>query len=196
MGRVEGGEDLADGVEGLFFRQATPRTEDAGEGLSLDQLHGEVADASLLAGLVDGDDIRVGQSGGSAGLAEESVPVLAVLPLRPQEFEGDTPVQRRVVGPVDDPHAAPVEQVEQPIASDGPVRRLRAALEEGWRHLRVWLGFEGFRPFGYHSASGQSKPLPATAYREKCGSLPTKMARLPSASITPPMLTHLPRVSS
>ena len=49
------------------------------EVLSLQELHGEVEDAAVLAGLENGDDVLVLERCGKAGLAEEALAVLVIL---------------------------------------------------------------------------------------------------------------------
>jgi hypothetical protein len=76
--------------------------------------------ALVLVDVVDRADARVAESGGGAGLALETLLRLVTReePLR-QELQGHAATQARVLGPVDDTHAATAELLENAVMGDG-----------------------------------------------------------------------------
>jgi hypothetical protein len=74
-GPVRGLERLQHGVEdreGLLGRQPAALAQDVADGAARDVLHDQVDDAVVLALVVDGDDVGVGEAGGGLGLAHEA----------------------------------------------------------------------------------------------------------------------------
>ena len=81
--------------------------------LPLDQLHGDEDDAIHLVDLVDGCDIGVVDGGRRAGLTHEAkTPLLVGNQVRGQHLQRHLTLQLRVLGAVDDPHAALADPVE------------------------------------------------------------------------------------
>jgi len=81
----------------------------------------EVGAALLLAGGVDGDDVRVAEAGEGLDLALEAGPgVGARLAPGVEELEGDEAVEAGVAGPVDDAHAAAGELAFDRVGADRP----------------------------------------------------------------------------
>ncbi len=73
---------------------------------ALDELHGDVGLALVLAEVVDGDDVAVAQSAGGLGLAQEALAQVGrVGQARDHGLEGDLAVDERVDGLVDGAHA-------------------------------------------------------------------------------------------
>ena len=109
-GGDEGGEDLAPGAGGA----AEPLTE----GDAVDQLHGEEDLGASDADVVDGDDAGVGEAGHRLGLAEEALGGGAA-DVGADQLQGAPAVELRVVGGVDDAHAAGAEALEDEVAAEG-----------------------------------------------------------------------------
>ena len=99
-------------VEQLVGRQR-PAVDAVLQRLALEQLHRDEGPAAVVADFVDGADVRVVQRRGGARFALESRQRLRVArPLVGQELQGHRPVQARVLGPVDDAHAATAELLQ------------------------------------------------------------------------------------
>ncbi len=105
------------------------RSRLAGEVLSeaatLDELHGEVGSAGVLADLVDLHDVGVPHPRRRFRLDAEAGPLLrAGQGSVADQLQRDQPLQTHLPGLVDDPHAAPAELTEDFVTGDGrPVRR-------------------------------------------------------------------------
>ncbi len=122
---VQGGCDLPGDRDGLFLRQR-PRCEQLLELGALDVAHGDVQLAGDLAGVVDGDDVRVVDRGGQPRLAQEPLAEALVLgELGGEDLQRDQPLEREIVGAVDDSHPAAADQrldsVAGKLAADPPV---------------------------------------------------------------------------
>src|SRR5262249_53889549 len=77
------------------------------EAASVDQLHGEVALAGVLADLVDRDDPGVVELGDGLGLVLEPAELEGAGPgAGADHLEGDGPVEAELPGPVDHAHGA------------------------------------------------------------------------------------------
>ena len=73
--------------------------QQVGQRHALDEVADEVGGAVVLADLVDRDDRRMAQLGGAAGLAQESIQLLAARrPAGAGDLEGDDAIQLRVAG--------------------------------------------------------------------------------------------------
>jgi hypothetical protein len=126
VGGVQGGSDLPGDRDCLFFRQR-PFCKQLLELGAVDVAHGDVQLAGDLAGVVDGDDVRVVDRGGEAGLAQEALAEPFVFrELGSENLQRHRPFEREVVGAVDHPHPAPADQRLDPIAGelapDPPIR--------------------------------------------------------------------------
>jgi hypothetical protein len=107
VGVVERVGDRAEQLGGGLRVQPALGVEQAAERLAADVLHHDPGQPSLLAGVVDGDDVGVGEPGGGPGLPPELLGEGAVAgQLRPGHLDRDRPVELAVVAPVDDRHAA------------------------------------------------------------------------------------------
>ena len=94
------------------------------ERLPLEQLHGGVEDAVLLAEIVNGEDVRVGHGGHRPGLALEARAggVARGQALR-QHFDRDVPPEARVPRPVDLAHATRAQRRRRSRTARGGNRR-------------------------------------------------------------------------
>src|SRR4029077_13076796 len=75
------------------------------ERLTLDVLHDDEVQVALTPDVVDGDDVRVVQRGGGAGLEDEALSLLGRR-VAWKNLDGDVPLQPRIVGQIDRAHAA------------------------------------------------------------------------------------------
>jgi hypothetical protein len=86
------------------------------EGFALQQRHGQVGDAAVLAYLQDADDVVVLQTGDRLGFAQEAPPRRRTgRQPWPQYLQGDQPQQFGLFGLEDDPHAAGAEDFQDPV---------------------------------------------------------------------------------
>ena len=97
----------------------------ARHGRALDELHGQVHRALVEIGLVQGDDVGVDELGQRARLAQGARvgrlgAGLGGGRLAAHDLQGHPAVELRVVGGVDDAHAAGAQGVEDDVAPDPP----------------------------------------------------------------------------
>jgi hypothetical protein len=121
---LEGAEDAA-GERGRLRRRKGPAAQPVGQGLSLQQLHGDEELAVVLADLVDLADVRVIDGGGGAGLAPEAL-ARRLVGLR-DGLDRDLAAQAEVLGREHDPHPALPEPAEDAVAAESArgERRIR-----------------------------------------------------------------------
>jgi hypothetical protein len=116
VGSTEGGGQLLNdvhGAAGIHWPVAYQQSLDVG---AFDDRHHQIQPAVDITGVVDGDDVRLGQPGCGVGLAAEPLPISRVGPqVGGQQFDGDVAVDRGVVGPIHLPHAALADQRQQPV---------------------------------------------------------------------------------
>ena len=87
-------------------------------------LHGDIGPALALPDLMDNADVRVGQGRGRLGLDEEPLLELGrVHQVRRQELQGDRSPELDVLGPIDDPHAAVTDFVDDLVFSGDETAR-------------------------------------------------------------------------
>src|SRR6266508_2817845 len=87
---------------GVLAALAMPKSVTRAQVLALDVLHDEIGAAVDLAGLVDADDVRVGQAGGGARLVGEAGDEVGVeRELGPQDLDRHRAVEALVLGAVD-----------------------------------------------------------------------------------------------
>ena len=108
---------------------------------ALDIAHGDEKQAVGLAGLVDGDDVRVVDRGCELGLFEKPLAEGLVLgKARSQELQRHLSLQPQILGQVDDAHASSAEQGLDPVAGKlGPkpgVGYGHSSLPDGWKTIR------------------------------------------------------------
>ena len=88
------------------------------QGLSLDELHGEVVDALMLADPEDRYDVRVMQPGRRLGFTPEPLQVIGIRQaLERQHLQGHVPAQRFLDCLVDDAHAAAGDLAKDAVLS-------------------------------------------------------------------------------
>ena len=86
---------------------------------AVDERHGHVTGAVDLADVVHRTDVRVLERGRGPGLAQEPLAQeRAVVEVELRHFQGDRPVQLRIVGEVDGPHTALAEQLGEAVAAE------------------------------------------------------------------------------
>ncbi len=106
------------------------------EGLPLNELHGEVMDALVLADAEDRHDVGVMQPGRRLGLPPEPLQVIGVgQALEREDLQGHVPAQRLLDRLVDDPHAAAGH-----LAKDAVLAQLPRRVAVGGRGLGVRTG--------------------------------------------------------
>jgi hypothetical protein len=90
------------------------------QGLAVHEFHGDKLPPILLANIVDRADVRMIERRGGLGFAPKTFKGLLVLgQLFGEEFEGDGPMQSRVLGPVDDTHPSPAQLLDDEVMRDG-----------------------------------------------------------------------------
>ena len=116
VGGVQGGCDLRGDRDRLLLGQR-PLREQLFELGAVDEAHRDVQLAGDLAGVVDGDDVRVVDRGGQPRLAQEALAEALVLgELGGEDLQRHRPLECEVVGAVDDAHPAAADQRFQPVA--------------------------------------------------------------------------------
>ena len=119
VGGFETVGDLAADVEGVLQRQR-PLGDAGFEAFALDQGHRQEGLAIGLADFVDRADVGMIESGGGLGFAKETGFGLVVAKqVRRQELQRDGALEARVLGLVDDAHAALAELFEDLVVTDG-----------------------------------------------------------------------------
>ena len=115
--RVEGARDLGQQRDRATGVERALVADHRAQARALDETHREVALAVRLAGVVDGDDVRVVQ--GRSELRLEHEPLAEDLifgELGAQKLERHDALQARMLGAVDHAHAAPAERLLDPVA--------------------------------------------------------------------------------
>ena len=89
---------------------------------SLDEFHGDERRPVDLVDLVDGGDVGMVDGGRGLSLADEALdPLVVGRDVLRQDLERDLPAELRVLGGVDDAHAAAAELVDDPVVRDSLV---------------------------------------------------------------------------
>jgi hypothetical protein len=90
------------------------------ESLSLQKLHHNERLALVLADFVDGTNVGMIQSGSSPRLALKPLQGYSIggQPIG-QELQGNVAPQGQVLGPVDHPHAAATQLLQDPVMRNG-----------------------------------------------------------------------------
>ncbi len=124
---------LVDVVAGVGDRQRAAGLDQPGQVEALDVLHGEDEALADPQGRIGGHDVGVVEFGRVANLAKEAVKnAAAVDELAADDLEHLDAAHHRVVGEVDDAHAAPAELAEDLVVGVvGQARWERAG--RGWR---------------------------------------------------------------
>ena len=140
VGGLERVGDL-DGQVEQRFRGQGPALDAVLQGPSLQALEGDELLALALSDVVDGADAGVVEGGRRLGLPPEALEGLRVLgQLLREELEGDGPAQARVLGLVDDAHAAAAELPEDAVVGHGLPDQGRLPLPATTRCRGGWLG--------------------------------------------------------
>ena len=94
--------------------------EDVLKGLALHQLHNDEGLAVVVRNFVNGADVRMIQSGGGAGFAQEAVERWLIFGgVRREKFECDAAIEDGVAGGIHDAHASAAEAFHDAIVRDG-----------------------------------------------------------------------------
>ncbi len=125
-------------AQALVDGQRTALVEEVPEVRALDELHDQVGDAVVLAGVVGGDDVGVGEAGDGHCLVAEPRPgVVVVREIGVERLHRDPAGEEGVVADPDAGHAAPREQRLEVVAATeratgrGGVRH-RATVPASW----------------------------------------------------------------
>ena len=110
-------------VELLLQLERRADLDHAVEGVALDVLHRDERLAGVLAGVVDADDVGVGQLAGDADFPLEPLARVHVV-AEAEQLDGDVAADDGVAGEVDDAHAASAQAANDLVALD-----------------RLWRGF-------------------------------------------------------
>ena len=103
----------------LSPRCGVARADQVPEVAALEELHGHVDEAVLLAEVEDGDDVRVVELGGRLGLALEAAAEVGLGGEgRGDRLDRDEAVQERVLGLVDLAHRALADLPDDPVLPD------------------------------------------------------------------------------
>ena len=118
MGRRQGAGHLRGQARRLAGRERAAAPEDRGDVLAVDPLHDDERALLVDAVVVDGDDVRMVERGGSLRLLAEPAAELRVAPvLGTEELDGNVAVQLGVMGPVDGGHATLAQELHEAIAA-------------------------------------------------------------------------------
>ncbi len=134
MGRIERARHLRDDA-GRVRRVQTAELEALLQVAPLDIAHRDEEEVVVgRPGLVDRDDVRVVDRRGQLRLVQEAITERLVLgEVGGEELERNPPLERQILGQVDDAHAAPAEQRLDPVAGElGSDTRVVAHL-----HVRI-----------------------------------------------------------
>jgi hypothetical protein len=112
---AQGRERFPPQTKGFGHREGTA-LQPLGEGLALEQLHGDEEPSRVLADLEDLARMGMADAGGGAGFAPKALAGLLIGV--GDGLEGEAPAQARVFGRVDDAHAPLSELVQDPISAD------------------------------------------------------------------------------
>jgi hypothetical protein len=119
------------------------------EGLAFEQLHDEEGPALVLADVIYGADVGMIESGSSAGFALEAFDGQAIGGhVFWKKLESDEAVEARVLGFVDDAHAAPAEFFYDAIMRNGAAKeRVCSGHGAAMLNAGMWGVNEGGRRF-------------------------------------------------
>ena len=126
-GEVKGLGNLLNNTQRLFPGELRRLVQHVTKRLPLHVFHGKEIDALILTHGIGLHDIGVIQSGGSACFADEVNNELTVPgELLHQDFQGDRPVERKLMGEIDRPHATVPQRVaDDEIIDHRPFRETR-----------------------------------------------------------------------
>ena len=131
MGGVERAGHLRDDAAEAVGRDAPVVAHLGGEVAAVDEAHGDEQRAVLLAGLVDGHDVRMLERRRHARLALEALAELRVGgELGDDDLQRDAPTEPPIGGEVDDAHAAAPDLALDVVGAEGAV----LVAGSRWRH--------------------------------------------------------------
>ncbi len=108
--------ELVEQLQLAQHRERLAVPDERGQRGALDVLHRDEELAVVLVHVVHRHDVRMLQSPGRTGFADEAPAKVVIVDL--QELEGDVPVDHRVAGQVEQPHAALPQEAEHVVAAD------------------------------------------------------------------------------
>jgi hypothetical protein len=117
MGVVEPARGLGRDPERVVDRELPLPPEPVAQRLSLDVRHGEPELPAGLAGVMDGQDVRMLQPGGQPDLPLEPLGAQRRGQLGQEDFQRDRPVVPEVLGQVDRGHAPAAELALDRVSS-------------------------------------------------------------------------------
>ena len=127
MRGVEGRPDLADDAERAPQGEPAFVRKHRLEIAPVDAGHGDVEQAVLVPGVVDGNDAGVVERRGQPRLAEEALAEVRFAECRREQLQGGLASEPDVLGAVDDARRAAAELLDDPVAAelrpDPPVSR-------------------------------------------------------------------------
>ena len=178
MGGVERAGDLAADVDRAVGTQAAVAPQDRGQVLALDELHGEVEHPVDLAGVVDGDDVRVLERGRDPRLAREALAeALRLGEVGRDDLDGGAALEVEVLRAIDHAHPAAADPLLDPVSRDDRaearvVARVRHHAPQYGRRRRDEASLGGGRCRDDHRAAGRGG-----ADRRRADGLPRRSRR-------------------
>ena len=119
MRGVQRGGQLLNDVHGPWRAHRAVAPQQTGYVDALDDRHRQIQSTVDFAGLINRDDVRLGQPGGGVGLAPEPLLITRFgRRLGRQHLDGDIAIHHGVVGLVHLAHAAGADQRQQPVAPE------------------------------------------------------------------------------
>ena len=170
--------DLAADVDRPVRAQAPVGAQDRGQVLALDELHREVEHPVDLAGVVDGDDVRVLERGGDPRLAREALAeALGLGEVGRDDLDGGAALEVQVLRAVDHAHAAAADPLLDPVSRDDRaearvVARVRHHAPQYGRRRRDEAPLGGGRCRDDRGAAGRGG-----AHRRRADGLPGRSRR-------------------
>ncbi len=126
VGLFEALRDLGGDVERLPDRER-PFADPVPQGPAGAEGHGDESLPLVFIDLVDGADVRMVETGGDLGFADEARPLgVGAEHPGPEELQGDGPLELRVLGLVNDAHP-PLAQLARGERNERPIRRAEAS---------------------------------------------------------------------
>ncbi len=113
---AEAGAQLEDQFEAANQAQRRSAADDLAERLAIDVLHRDERLSLVLADIVDGDDVGMGQTRRGAGFPGE--PLLDLVVEDRQDLERNGPIEDRIAGQIQQPHAALAQAIKDFVPAD------------------------------------------------------------------------------
>src|SRR5207302_755947 len=107
-------------------------TDDVGQRMAFDELHGVEVDAAFASHRKDRNDVRVMELCGGLGLVVEALKMLGIEGGRErQDFQRDAPAERKLHRLIDDAHAAAADLAENSEVAERLARQRIASSRRG-----------------------------------------------------------------